>query len=156
MRQRQRLPLPQNQIHQMSDNISKRRRSQVMAKVRARGNASTELRMIKLLRENNVTGWRRHLPMPGTPDFAFRRARLALFIDGCFWHGCRRCYRAPKSNSEYWSRKVQRNRQRDRQISRQLVGAGWVVLRVKECWLKSPGRVIAVIKSACVRSMNLH
>ena len=128
------------------DNIDRLKRSEVMSKVRARGNASTELRAMKLLRQNGITGWRRHFPVFGRPDFAFPKVRLALFIDGCFWHGCPRCYRAPKSSQDYWSQKVARNRKRDLLVSKQLRKDGWKVVRIRECKLKLPAQFFKIIK----------
>jgi len=123
-----------------------------MASVRGRGNASTELKTMKLLRENKITGWRRHLPIAGTPDFAFPKARVALFVDGCFWHGCPRCYRAPQSSKAYWRAKIERNKRRDLRVSRQLRKAGWKVMRVRECQLKMPARLLNQLKS-CVSNI---
>jgi DNA mismatch endonuclease (patch repair protein) len=130
------------------DTVDKRKRSEIMAKVRARGNASTELKALKILRQNGITGWRRHLPIFGRPDFAFPKARVALFIDGCFWHGCPRCYRAPKSSQDYWRQKVTRNKKRDRQVSRRLRKDGWKVLRIRECQLKSPNHLLRLIRKS--------
>jgi DNA mismatch endonuclease, patch repair protein len=117
-----------------------------MAKVRSRGNASTELKAVKILRRNKITGWRRHLPIFGRPDFAFPKSRVALFIDGCFWHGCPHCYRAPQSARNYWSHKIARNKRRDLKVTRQLKKDGWKVLRVRECQLKTPNRFLNRIK----------
>jgi DNA mismatch endonuclease, patch repair protein len=78
--------------------------------------------------------------MLGKPDFVFREAKVALFVDGCFWHGCPRCYRAPTSSPAYWLAKIRRNRKRDLQVSRHLRGMGWKVARVRECQLKAPAR----------------
>ena len=72
-----------------------------MTRVRSRGNQTTEAAMVGLLRSAGITGWRRHPTMMGNPDFVFRRQRLVLFIDGCFWHRCPRCYREPTSNVDY-------------------------------------------------------
>lgn len=127
----------------MPDSITKEERSRVMRQVRSRGNKSTELKLIGLFRENKITGWRRHLPLIGKPDFAFPKAKVAVFIDGCFWHKCPKCYREPKSSTEYWQAKVERNRKRDLKVTRELKGEGWRVLRVWECQLKkSPTRVL--------------
>ena len=93
--------------------------------------------MAALLRRSRLKGWRRHSPLPGRPDFAWPRFRVALFVDGCFWHGCPRCYQTPKSNVDYWRTKVAGNRRRDRSVSRRLRERGWVVLRVWECRLKT-------------------
>jgi len=64
------------------------KRSEVMSRIRGRGNKETELALAKLLRRHAIKGWRRHQPIFGKPDFIFSKARLAVFVDGCFWHGC--------------------------------------------------------------------
>jgi len=131
----------------MVDIWSKRKRSEVMSLIRSTGNRTTEGRMITLFREHGIKGWRRHQPLPGRPDFIFRREKVAVFVDGCFWHGCPKCYRAPGSNVEFWKRKVDGNRRRDRMVSRQLRSAGWSVIRVRECVLKqSPAAVASLIR----------
>ena len=112
------------------------KRSEVMARIRSKGNLSTEAKMVALFKAFDIKGWRRHLPLPGRPDFVFRSARVAVFVDGCFWHGCPRCYRAPGSNVEFWENKVATNRRRDRRVTRQLRSVGWCVLRVWECSLR--------------------
>lgn len=123
-----------------------------MAAVRGRGNASTELKVVTLLRSNRIKGWRRHLPLMGRPDFAFQRVKVAVFVDGCFWHGCPRCYRAPKTSKPYWQAKIKRNMRRDLKVNRELRRSGWKVLRVKECQLKTPARFVAKLKS-CVSNI---
>jgi DNA mismatch endonuclease (patch repair protein) len=98
----------------MADVLSKRKRSQVMAAVRSTGNKGTELRLASILRAHRIKGWRRHRPLPGTPDFLFPKQRLALFVDGCFWHGCRWHCRMPRDNRRYWQNKISRDTKRDR------------------------------------------
>ena len=105
-------------------------RSQLMARVRGRGNKSTEEKLARLFRKAGITGWRRHLRLPGTPDFAFPKLRFALFVDGCFWHGCPRCYTRPKTNRAFWDKKLRDNRARDRKVTRELRDQGWSVLRI--------------------------
>jgi DNA mismatch endonuclease (patch repair protein) len=85
--------------------------------------------MVQLLKSNDIHGWRRHQRLIGNPDFIFRDKKVAVFIDGCFWHGCPRCYSEPKSNVEYWSGKIKRNRARGREVNRELQQLGWTVLR---------------------------
>ncbi len=130
----------------MADIISKRKRSEVMSKIRSRGNKDTELALMKLFRQHRITGWRRHQEVFGKPDFLFRRNRLALFVDGCFWHGCPRCYRRPKSNRKFWDAKIARNRERDRQVSRELRRLGWRVVRIWE-------HDLAKKELACIRKL---
>jgi DNA mismatch endonuclease (patch repair protein) len=66
------------------------------------------------------------------PDFSFPKLKLAVFVDGCFWHGCKMCYRQPKSRKGFWGAKVLRNLERDRFQSRHLKRIGWRVLRIWE------------------------
>lgn len=120
------------------DNLDKRQRSEAMAKVRARGNASTELRVAGLFRTHKIKGWRRHLPLAGRPDFTFPKTKLAIFVDGCFWHGCPRCYSAPGTSKAFWKAKLAKNKMRDLAVNRQLRKAGWKVIRIWECKLKNP------------------
>src|SRR5437660_2423289 len=95
------------------DVFTTEKRSKVMAAIRSRGNKATELKLATLLRINGIAGWRRHQNLPGHPDFVFIRERLAIFVDGCFWHGCSSHCRMPKSRLEYWRPKIERNIARD-------------------------------------------
>lgn len=72
------------------------------------------------------------LSLPGTPDLVFPRLRLAVFVDGCFWHGCPVHGTMPKTNTSFWLAKISRNRERDRQVDGSLKRLGWTVLRVWE------------------------
>ena len=119
----------------MADTLTAAERSERMSRVRSRGNLATELRLIALMREHHITGWRRGLPLPGKPDFVFRRGKIAVFVDGCFWHRCPRHGRTPKSRVSFWKAKLARNAKRDRAVSRTLRAAGWTVLRIWECAL---------------------
>jgi len=133
------------------DTFSRRERSWIMGRVLGRGNASTEQVLVALLREAGLTGWRRHPPLLGNPDFAFPSSRLVVFVDGCFWHSCPRHLRLPAANRAYWVRKIDRNRRRDRRTTRELRGRGWRVIRVWEHALRSvsgKGRVVARIRRA--------
>lgn len=116
----------------VADVFSKRKRSEVMSCIRSRGNKDTELALARLLRRNRVAGWRRNQSAFGKPDFVFRQARLAIFVDGCFWHGCLKHSKPPRSNQNYWRAKMIRNKARDRSVSRALRKRGWRVLRIWE------------------------
>jgi DNA mismatch endonuclease, patch repair protein len=116
----------------MVDVFSKRKRSDVMSRIRSQGNRDTELALIRLFRTHGITGWRRQRPLAGKPDFVFPAKRLAIFVDGCFWHGCEAHSKPPKSNCEYWSQKLLRNQQRDRIVNAALRNGGWRVLRLWE------------------------
>lgn len=127
----------------VADVFTKKKRSQVMAAIRSTGNRATELRLAAILRAHGITGWRRHQPLPGKPDFAFRRERLAVFVDGCFWHGCHWHCRMPKSRQAYWQPKIDRNKTRDRAVRALLRRTGWRVHRIWEHSLRAPEAVVA-------------
>ena len=137
---------------QVTDVIDKLNRSQVMASIRGRGNRSTEPAMVQLLREARTVGCRPHVELRPKltaediecsagrnasrirtrPDFVFRSVKGALFVDGCFWHGCPLHSTAPLQNAKFWSAKLSRNVQRDRVQMLALENAGWRVIRVWE------------------------
>ena len=121
-------------------------RSKNMKAIRSKGNKSTELKLVELFRENKITGWRRHLPLPGKPDFTFRKEKLTLFVDGCFWHRCPKCYREPKTNVDFCKNKIEKNVRRDRTVTNELKQAGWSVIRLWECQLKKPQRFLTSIQ----------
>lgn len=121
-------------------------RSRIMSAVRSRGNRSTELRLTTLLRRAGLNGWRRHKPILGKPDFVWVNRRVALFVDGCFWHGCPTCYQAPRHNRTYWRKKLLRNRRRDRLVTRELIESGWRVIRVWECELDAPDALLRTLR----------
>src|SRR4051794_4266656 len=116
----------------MTDVLSKQQRSRCMSMIRSTRNATTELRLIEIFRQQRITGWRRHARLPGKPDFVFRAQGMAIFVDGCFWHACPKHRRIPKENAAYWRTKMRKNRARDREITRLLTEKGWKVLRIWE------------------------
>ena len=126
-------------------------RSALMAKVRSKGNASTEAAVITLFREASIKGWRRHPKgLIGKPDFYFPRAKLLLFVDGCFWHACPACRRnSPQTRASFWQEKIDGNRRRDNRTRRKLRGQGYRVFRIWEHELKAnPLRCLRKIKAA--------
>jgi DNA mismatch endonuclease (patch repair protein) len=111
-------------------------RSALMSRIRSSRNKTTELKFAMLLRASKLKGWRRNYPLPGKPDFVFSASKLAVFVDGCFWHGhdCGRNLK-PKRNAQAWRKKITGNRLRDRRVSRKLRALGWRVIRIWECAL---------------------
>ena len=144
----------------MTDVFSKSKRSEVMGRIRGRGNRDTEMAFVKLLKAARITGWRRHFALPleprtgmraypsgrrnrVKPDFVFSAPRLVVFIDGCFWHGCPRHATAPKTNAVFWAAKLAGNRARDRYVNRALQRRGWRVVRIWEHELRSGRNPVA-------------
>lgn len=172
----------------MPDVFTKAKRSEVMARIRARGNKDTELALAKLRRRHPISGWRRQIqiitsprrspqknvhsprPSPGLrppapapasegkrgegvrvrPDFVFPKLRLAVFVDGCFWHGCPLHATKPRNHAPFWRRKLAANRVRDRLVTRTLRSANWRVLRLWEHELprKREARLLRRIRRA--------
>ena len=148
----------------MADIFSKAKRSEVMSRIRSRGNRDTELVLVHLLRAHKISGWRRHslvrvasgkwqvtrkarasvlspvtrhLSLTVRPDFVFLKSRTAIFVDGCFWHGCPRHATWPANRAAWWRRKIEGNQARDRLVTRALRRAGWKVVRIWEHQLQS-------------------
>ena len=130
----------------MADVFTKEERSQIMKQVKSSGNKSTEVKLICFFKENHITGWRRHYKVKGHPDFVFPEKKIAIFVDGCFWHGhdCRNT--RPADNNEYWAKKRKRNIEHDRLISERFESRGWSVIRIWECELKKKNKEILVEK----------
>ena len=120
----------------MSDIFDKRTRSEIMRSVKSKNTKSTELALIKLFKENHITGWRHNYNVKGHPDFVFLNKRIAIFVDGCFWHGhdCRNT--RPADHAEYWAKKRPGNIQHDKEITLMFEKRGWTVVRIWECELK--------------------
>ena len=115
-----------------TDSVSRKKRSQIMSAIKSTGNKATEAVLVSILRKHGINGWRRKVRLGGKPDFVFPKQKTAIFVDGCFWHGCAKHCRMPKGNSVYWKPKISRNKTRDRVVTRDLRCAGWRVLRVWE------------------------
>lgn len=124
----------------MADVFDSKKRSDIMSKVRSNNNKSTELALVKFFKENNITGWKRNYPVKGHPDFVFLDKKIAVFVDGCFWHGhdCRNT--RPSDNAEYWQKKRERNIKHDKEVTAMFENRGWTVIRIWECELKKKNR----------------
>jgi DNA mismatch endonuclease (patch repair protein) len=184
----------------MADVFSKQKRSEVMSRIRSRGNKNTELALAKLFRQNKIIGWRRHVQIRGRdgplgrprpqriegrhercqirvpavrgrrltprsatgtarrtvptfrvrPDFVFPKIKLAVFVDGCFWHGCPQHGTQPKGNRAFWKNKFARNKARDVLVNQSLRRANWRVVRLWEHELakKNEARLLRRIQRA--------
>lgn len=130
----------------MADVFDGKKRSEIMKKVRSRNNKSTELKLIQVFRENSIKGWRRGYPVKGHPDFVFLDKKIAVFVDGCFWHGhdCRNT--RPADHAEYWAKKRERNIRHDKEVTAMFEQRGWRVVRIWECELKKKNRELLLKK----------
>ena len=134
-----------------TDHVAPETRSQIMRAVRSKGARSTERKLRAALVAASVRGWRMHADLlPGKPDFIFPQKMLAVFVDGCFWHGCSKCYRRPHSSQTYWDAKVAGNMARDKKRRAELKKQGWKVLRFWEHEVKesASGAVVKIKRAA--------
>lgn len=113
------------------DRVSKEKRSEIMSHIRSEsGIEILPARFRGLYLRKHPKG------IFGNPDFGNKARKIAVFMDGCFWHGCPECHREPKSNAEYWRAKIERNRKRDSEVNALLKSFGWKVIRIWEHELK--------------------
>jgi DNA mismatch endonuclease (patch repair protein) len=139
----------------MPDVFTREKRSAVMRAIRSSGNRETEIKFIEILRHARIKGWRRKFPLVGRPDFCFPKARIAVFVDGCFWHGCPTHGRKPTSNIGYWHTKLARNKARDAEVVLGLQKKGWFAIRVWEHDLARPAKILKRIQTMIDRG-SLH
>lgn len=114
----------------MADNLSRSRRSQVMRSIKST-DSSLE-RAVRARLHKHGLRFRKHSRLPGKPDVVFPTARLVVFIDSCFWHGCQEHVRMPRSNTEYWTTKIARNKRRDEYVNNEYASTHWKVMRFWE------------------------
>jgi len=141
----------------MADVFSIRKRSEVMSRIRSRDNKDTERTLAKIFRQQGIVGWRRNQKIFGKPDFVFIKLKLAMFVDGCFWHRCPIHGTQPKGNSLFWRKKFSRNQARAKLVNRTLRLAGWHVIRIWEHELsrKNEKRLLGRIERALKQSNSL-
>lgn len=121
----------------MADKLTSQQRHSNMAAIHSSG-TKPELLVRKYLFGRGYRYRLNHPRLPGHPDLVLRKFRTVIFVNGCFWHGHEGCkfFRMPKSNVEFWQKKIDRNRERDRNEAQQLAKMGWHCITVWECQLK--------------------
>ncbi len=139
----------------MADVFSKDKRSEIMKSVKPSGNRSTELKLIEYFNANGIVGWRRNYNVKGHPDFVFLDRRIAVFVDGCFWHGhdCRNT--RPKKNADYWNKKRQWNNKHDIAVTKRFEERGWTVVRIWECEFSKKKKTILDNKLTLLSKMSI-
>ena len=119
----------------MTDVLTPKQRSYNMSQIRGK-NTWPEVKLRKLLWSEGVRGYRIHYNLPGKPDIVFIKKKIAIFIDGCFWHKCPICFQEPETRKEFWMKKIQSNIERDRKVDEQLKNDGWTIIRIWEHEIK--------------------
>lgn len=141
----------------MADIFSKRKRSEIMSKI-GPNNSSFELRIARVLRSLKHSFKRHDKSLPGKPDFVFPTRKKVIFVNGCFWHGHYNCQRSslPKTNGNFWKKKIYSNVRRDRSAYRKLNSGGWSYLVLWQCRLAkmSPIQVSTRITEFLKREIN--
>lgn len=130
----------------MADNLTPADRQKAMRAVKGKG-TTPERRLFAMLAGMRLKGWRRHAAdITGKPDVVFTHERVAIFVDGCFWHGCPHCQRKlkPDTNRQYWERKINRNIELAKSHNQKLLEAGWSVIRIWEHEIKNPADRIQI------------
>lgn len=142
-----------------TDVFSPEKRSAVMRRVKGR-DTTPELAVRRILRAAGVGYRLGGAGLPGRPDLVMKGRKVAVFVHGCFWHGhdCARGARKPKANAAYWTAKIDRNRARDVRVQQELAQAGWRVLTVWECDLRTPdfaARLVAAVGDQAARIASI-
>ncbi|WP_082122781.1 very short patch repair endonuclease [Methanoculleus sediminis] len=134
----------------MPDIFPKEKRSQIMSKIKAK-NTSPELVVRRFLYSHGFRYRVHQKDLPGKPDIVLPKYRTVIFVHGCFWHGhsCKigSGLRKPKSNTDYWIPKIEKNIARDKENQRMLESDGWKVIVIWECDVKHEDRLISALKS---------
>jgi len=129
----------------MTDVLTPAQRKHNMSSIRGK-NTKPEIRLRKLLWSQGARGYRIHHSILGKPDIVFTKKKIAIFIDGCFWHKCPVCFQEPETRKEFWKKKISSNVERDLKNTKKLQADGWTVLRFWEHEIrKSPEKVVEKI-----------
>lgn len=131
----------------MADVLTKEQRSFNMSRIKSK-NTKPELTLRSLMRKEGLWGYKIHPPLPGKPDILYSKYKLAIFVDGCFWHQCKKCFIMPRNNRNFWLEKLERNIRRDNEVNKKLHAIGYTVMRIREHEIKNnPDRSCARISS---------
>ena len=115
----------------MTDVLTQEQRTYNMSKIRGK-NTGPEIKLRKLLWSKGIRGYRIHFKLPGKPDIVFTKKRIAIFIDGCFWHKCPVCFQEPETRKEFWIKKIRSNVDHDKKVNDLLQSEGWTIIRIWE------------------------
>jgi len=129
----------------MSDVLTKKQRSYNMSQIKSK-NTGPELCLRKVLLINKIRNFKTNYNLPGKPDLVFAKDKLVVFIDGCFWHKCPKCFIRPVTREKFWEEKIKKNIRRDKQINKIILNLGWQILRFWEHEInRDPEKVVKKI-----------
>lgn len=138
----------------MADVLSQKQRSFNMSRIKS-SSTGPELTLRKLLFQAGLRGYRLNYKLAGKPDIVFTRRKIAIFVDGCFWHKCPRDYKEPATNKVFWEHKIESNLIRDKEVNKILKRREWTVLRIWEHDLKKDptaclGKILKIISDSAL------
>ncbi|MEK7654518.1 MAG: very short patch repair endonuclease [Patescibacteria group bacterium] len=132
------------------DNVSKKRRSEIMGLVKSK-ETKMEVAFRKELSSRGLRYRKNSVSYLGKPDIVFKKNKLVIFLDSCFWHGCKKHLRIPTRHKKYWVAKINRNKKRDFEVSRHYKKLGWKIVRAWEHKIKKDrsalvNKILGVLK----------
>jgi DNA mismatch endonuclease (patch repair protein) len=131
----------------MTDTVSKKKRSEIMSKVKSK-DSKIEVDFRKAIWKAGFRYRKNSTKYFGKPDIVLPKHKTAIFIDSCFWHGCKRHCRLPAARKKYWTTKIERNKERDKEVNRYYKKIGWKVIRAWEHKIKNTDNTVyKIIKS---------
>jgi len=140
----------------MTDVLSPEQRHLNMVRIKGK-NTGPEVKLRRLLYQSGLRGYRVHHNITGKPDVVFTRQRIAIFVDGCFWHKCPFCFKEPETRKDFWLEKINKNVERDKRNDLKLSEEGWRVIRIWEHQVKkNPEEVLELIARALGRTEILN
>ena len=119
----------------MTDTVSKKKRSEIMSKIKSK-DSKIEVEFRKAIWKAGFRYRKNPANYFGKPDLVLKKYKTVIFIDSCFWHGCKKHCRLPATNKKYWNEKIERNKKRDKEVNRYYKKIGWKVVRIWEHNLK--------------------
>lgn len=137
------------------DTVSKKQRSQIMAKVKSK-DTKLEVNFRKILRKLGCRFKKNVGDFFGKPDFVLSKIKTVIFIDSCFWHGCAKHCRIPTSRKKYWINKIQRNKKRDTAVNRYYKNTGWQIIRIWEHRLTDIKAVTIYVEKSLKRTIKVN
>lgn len=125
----------------MSDIFSRKKRSEIMSKVRSK-DSRIEVEFRKKMWRAGFRYRKNAKNYFGKPDIVLPKYKTVIFVDSCFWHGCDKHYSIPKTRVDFWKNKIKENKRRDREVDRHYVKEGWSIIRIWEHDLKNSDKII--------------
>src|SRR3989344_8892221 len=130
------------------DTVSHARRTEIMRLVKSK-DTDIERALREALKKEKLRFRTNVATLPGKPDIVFSKQKLAIFMDSCFWHGCKKHCRLPSTNRSYWRNKIEKNKKRDMAVSKKLKSIGWRTIRIWEHTItKGPAQTAQKIEKA--------